>query len=227
MRTAATPTRDAASRRWRAVPEGRAVRPRALLLVALWLVPAAHADVALPSSMAWPAQAQAGDLVFRQGTEAVSAAVLSVDGGPYSHVGMLVGEPGRWQVIHATPAERADRADGVVIDSLDFYLDPARAVQYGLYQVEAEPAQRAAAVRAAYARLGDPFRIADPAGTYCTELVWAAWQSSGLDLAVTFTPLALPLLPGRYLLPSDLAASPRLHALITDAPVAAMPASAP
>lgn len=160
-----------------------------------------------------PAQARAGDLVFREGTAGVSVAVLSVDGGPYSHVGMLLGEPGQWQVIHATPAETPGRADGVVIDTLDFYLAPERAVQHAIYHVQAEDTARAAAVRAAHARLGEPFRLAEPGGAYCTELVWSAWQSAGVDLDVTFTPLALPLIPGRYLLPRDLAASARLQVL--------------
>ena len=45
-------------------------------------------------ALAWaqlPPQAQAGDLIFRQGTEAVSHMVRTVDQGLYSHVGLLVG----------------------------------------------------------------------------------------------------------------------------------------
>lgn len=160
-----------------------------------------------------PPQARAGDLVFREGTEAVSAAVLSIDGGHYSHVGMLIGSPGDWHVIHATPPEIPGRADGVVIDPLSFYLAPERALRYAVFQVRADDAARAAAVAAAHARLGEPFRLADVRGTYCTAFVWAAWQTAGVDLEVTFTELALPLLPGSYLLPGDLAASVRLQQL--------------
>jgi len=42
------------------------------------------------------AAAQAGDLILRRGTEMISNAVMAVDDGNFSHVGMLMGEPGRW-----------------------------------------------------------------------------------------------------------------------------------
>ncbi len=164
-----------------------------------------------PTDVLLPPGARAGDLVFRQGTEHFSDAVMHVDGGPYTHVGMLIGSPGNWKIIHATPPEVPGRAAGVVIDDLSFYLDPARARLHAVYGVTAHPDQRSAAVTAAIARIGDPFRLGDPAGTYCTELIWGAWKKAGVDLGVKFTELALPLLEGRYLLPGDLAASTTLR----------------
>ncbi|CAM4360026.1 YiiX/YebB-like N1pC/P60 family cysteine hydrolase [Kerstersia similis] len=165
-------------------------------------------------SDALPDGAKAGDLIFREGTEAVSDAVMTVDGGGFSHVGMLLGEPGNWQVIHATPSEVPGRPDGVVIDPLAFFTDPKLSRRHVVYHVgNAAPAQRERAVAAARSDLGKPFRLADPAGTYCTTLVWQAWQEAGLDLEVEFTPLAIPLMPGNYLLPGRLAASPHLQAL--------------
>lgn len=157
--------------------------------------------------------AMPGDLVFRQGTEVISDAARAVDAGDFSHVGMLVGGPGRWQVVHATPAEVAGRADGVTIDSLEFYLDAARARRFAIYHVDATPAQRLRAQAHARARLGSPFRIADPNGTYCTVLVWQAWRDAGVDLRVSFKELAIPFLPGRYLLPSALQRSALLTPL--------------
>lgn len=161
--------------------------------------------------------AQPGDLIFREGTEAVSDAVILVDRGPFSHVGLLVGEPGAWQVLHATPSEVPGRPDGVVLDPLAFFIDPLRAKQYVVYQVQASPEQRSHAIEAAYAMLGKPFRIADDIGTYCTVLVWDAWRKAGVDLDVTFTYLALPLMHGKYLLPSALLASSKLQALSSTA----------
>ena len=75
---------------------------------------------------ALPLSAQAGDLIFRRGTETVSHMVLGMDGGLYSHVGMLVGQSGNWQVVHATPSEKAGQADGVVAmpDILRFGFTP-------------------------------------------------------------------------------------------------------
>ena len=47
----------------------------------------------------------------------------------------------------------------------------------------------------------------------CTTLVWRAWLQSGADLEVVFTEVELPILGGRYLLPSSLSRSSRLRAL--------------
>lgn len=185
------------------------------------------AAVLAAGSSTLPADAKAGDLIFREGTEAVSDAVMTVDGGGFSHVGMLLGEPGRWQVVHATPSEVPGRPDGVVIDSLEFFTDPKLSRRHVVYHVgKAAPGQREQAVAAAKAGLGKPFRLADPAGTYCTTLVWQAWRDAGLDLEVEFTPLAIPLMQGEYLLPGRLAASRHLHAL-DDTPPPADTGAAP
>ena len=50
-----------------------------------------------------------------------------------------------------------------------------------------------------------------PDGNY--EKVWQAWLQSGADLEVVFTEVELPILGGRYLLPSSLSRSSRLRAL--------------
>jgi len=174
--------------------------------------------LALLAGLLPPAQAQAlppdtqpGDLIFRRGTSLDSAVVLSVDGGEFSHVGMLLGAPGAWQVIHATPSEVPGRGDGVVIDELAFFLAPARSQTHAVYHVQASPQQRAQAIKQALAARALTFRLADPAGTYCTLLIWRAWLEAGLDLEVAFTPLALPLMAGDYLLPGSLARSRHLR----------------
>ena len=178
------------------------------------------AALLLASSMAYAqidlGDAQAGDLIFRQGTEDVSLAVISLDGGPYSHVGMLLGRPGHWQVLHATPSEVPGRADGVVEDSLEFFLSPTHARLYAVYHVDSDDGQRQHAIQAAQAMLATPFRVADPNGTYCTKLVWNAWQQAGVDMQVQFTHLNLPLMPGEYLMPNGLLASDKLTKVIAN-----------
>ena len=96
--------------------------------------------------------AQAGEVIFRQGTEAVSHMVRTVDQGLYSHVGLLVGQAGAWQVVHATPSERPGQPDAVVLDSLAFFLAPERAHAFAIYHLpQASAAQRQAAVQWALA----------------------------------------------------------------------------
>lgn len=190
-----------------------------------WLAAALLISAGLDYSLAsprLPMNAQAGDLIFREGTEAVSSAVMAVDRGAYTHVGMLVRKDDAWQVLHATPSEVPGRSDGVVLDTLAFYLDAQRARRWAVYGVDADQAQRDESVDAAMSMLGKPFRIADASGTYCTVLLWDAWRTAGVDLDVVFTPLDLPLLPGRYLLPSALLASPKVR-LLEDRAVTATP----
>jgi uncharacterized protein YycO len=161
-----------------------------------------------------PAGAQAGDLIFRQGAETVSQAVMAADGGGYSHVGMLLGGPGRWRVLHATPSEVPGRPDGVVIDSLAFFCAPERSRHQSVYHVQAGEEQRQRAIANAKAQIGRTFNLTNPqAGTYCTQLVWQAWQAAGLDWQAKPSHLHLPFIAGDYWLPSDLRASPRLRQL--------------
>ena len=66
----------------------------------------------------------------------------------------------------------------------------------------------------AMAQQGQPFQLLGSGqGIYCTTLVWRAWLQSGADLEVVFTEVELPILGGRYLLPSSLSRSSRLRAL--------------
>ena len=189
------------------------------LALTVWAGQALGAAAATPSaasnSSVLPKGAQAGDLLFRQGTERVSQLVLSVDSGAFSHVGMLVGQPGAWQVLHATPSERSGQPDGVVLDPLDFYLAPERSRIHRLYQVQSvNNHARARAVQWAMQQQGRGFQMMDEGnGTYCTLLVWQAWQQAGLDLEVPFKEITIPILQGRYLMPSALSQSRKLVAL--------------
>jgi len=173
------------------------------------------------------AQAQAGDLLFRQGTEAISQLVRSVDAGDFSHVGLLVAPDspaGPWRVVHATPSEKPGQPDAVVLDTLDFYLHPQRARSYQLYRVAASATARQQAVDWALAQQGRAFDLLDAdRGLYCTTLVWQAWQHAGVALEASFTEVLLPFLGGRYLLPSGLRRAPQLQALTPTLPVAPSP----
>ena len=161
-----------------------------------------------------PPQAEAGDLLFRRGTEQVSHLVRAVDGGDFSHVGMLIGSSGHWQVLHATPSERPGQPDAVVLDTLDFFLQPQRTQAYRLYRVAADRGARQQALEWALAQQGQPFQLqGSEQSIYCTTLVWQAWMQAGVNLEVLFTQLDLPLLGGRYLLPSSLQRSALLQAL--------------
>lgn len=157
--------------------------------------------------------ASPGDLIFREGNEAISDMVLTMDDGQFSHVGLLAKHEGEWVVIHSTPSEIEGRIDGVVIDPINFFISPQRSRHYAVYHVEATNDQREQAVRWAREQEGTPFSILDPEGIYCTTLVWEAWHGAGVDLEAQFTHMAIPLAEGEYLLPSGLLSSPKLTLL--------------
>ncbi|ACY30975.1 YiiX/YebB-like N1pC/P60 family cysteine hydrolase [Comamonas thiooxydans] len=186
---------------------------RRLAIAAVMAVSACCAGLALATPQL-PPQAAPGDLIFRRGTENVSQLVQAVDRGDFSHVGMLVGRPGQWLVLHATPSEREGQPDAVVLDSLDFFLGVQRAQAFRLYQVAADPGARERAVAWAMAQQGKPFQLQGSGqGVYCTTLVWQAWLQSGVDLEVVFTEVELPIFGGSYLLPGKLLRSSRLRPL--------------
>ncbi|MCL2589860.1 MAG: hypothetical protein FWD67_03000 [Betaproteobacteria bacterium] len=183
--------------------------------------------IVLPTEIS--SQLEAGDLIFRIGDGWQSEAVRGMASrqqrsDPYSHVGMLVGSPGHWQVVHAVPSEMPGRTDAVVRDDLGFFLSPERARGVAIYRVAAVAAPRAAAVEYALQRLGTPFRIVenDHEGQYCTTLVWAAWQHAGVDLGARFEHLEVPFSSsGDYLLPHSLRTAPGLQLVFEHRPPAA------
>jgi hypothetical protein len=185
----------------------------------------ARPAIQLPAEVV--SQLQAGDLIFRIGSGWQSDVVRGMArdrqaqrGDPYSHVGMLIGSPAHWQVLHAVPAEMPGRPDAVVRDELDFFLGAERAHGVAIYRVAADVAARNAAISHALERLGTPFRIVedDREGQYCTTLVWRAWQRAGVDLGARFEHLDIPLAAGDYLLPHSLRAAQGLR-LVFEMPV--------
>jgi cell wall-associated NlpC family hydrolase len=182
------------------------------VLSGMWRGLDAQSFVALPVD-----RLREGDLIFRIGTDWRSEAVRggSDDPDPYSHVGLLVGSPEHWQVLHSTPAEKPGRADGVVLDDLAFFAAAERARGIALYRVAAGAAERAAAVRFAYSRLGAPFRLVDndTEGNYCTTFVWRAWREAGIDLGARFERVTVFSDSAHYLFPPALRRSSLLKLL--------------
>ncbi|MDR3214545.1 MAG: hypothetical protein LBT71_11595 [Azoarcus sp.] len=185
----------------------------------------AASAIVLPADLV--SRLEAGDLLFRIGSGWQSEAVRGASrergekrGDPYSHVGMLVGSPAHWQVLHAVPAEMPGRADAVVRDDLDFFMAPERARGIAIYRVAADAAVRTTAVDYALQRLGTPFRIVenDREGQYCTTLIWRVWQRAGVDLGARFERLNVPLAAGDYLLPHSLRTAPALRLVFEASP---------
>jgi hypothetical protein len=173
----------------------------------------AHADSLPPPHALVPladyARLHSGDLVFRQGRDAVSAAVLATrSASQFSHVGILRVVHGAVWVIHAVPAEADHATGGVKIEPLSQFGRSDRAARLAVVQPFSNLRQGERAALNAQHYVGQPFdadfNLHDDHALYCTELVARAWAPLGLNLATRLEPVQLPFYEGRYLLPQTL-----------------------
>lgn len=167
---------------------------------------------ALPLCAAVPPPGiQSGDLIFRDGGEAISDIVRSIDSSGFSHVGVVDITPEGTYVIHATPQEHPGGISGVNRDPLDFFIQHAKDGQVAWYAVQADSENHRRARDNALARLGTPFSINLQDGVYCTQLAADAWQATGITIINGKTRLSLPLAEEPLILPENITRSPQLR----------------
>lgn len=184
------------------------------LLVRLWIISVALTSCAVNSqpivkmiaadtAVAIPANIQSGDLVFRDGGDITSEIIKTLDHSGYSHVGMIYLSDQGVQVIHATPQERPGTGDAVVIDTLAYFRTHAKNQHIVFYHINASTQQHAGALRYALSRAGQSFGFTANS-LYCTQLVYQAWQSAGLNITTNHKWLKVPLIDDPILLPQDI-----------------------
>ena len=162
-----------------------------------------------------PAAFVSGDLVFRRGRSLVSDAVLAAEGGgEFTHVGLAAASEGRVWVLHALPPEDGVKG-GVIAEPLEAFLAPEKASTGALYRPR-DGRAAAVAVEAAWKLVrgrvpfDDAFDLTTVDKLYCTELVWRAYLTAGVDLE---SGISTPR--GKYLLPDRLEQSPQLKFIQT------------
>ncbi len=156
-----------------------------------------------------------GDLLFRCGVGAASQAVIEMDKnkGMYTHIGIAINDGGMWKVVHAVPGESADGVDLVKIEPIDTFFLTTRAVRGAamrLEQCDSLTAHAAAMWARGCATRGVPFDDLydwnNRNRLYCTELVHAAYESVGVNLAGNMhNTINLPFFKGDVVFPSDVA----------------------
>ncbi len=151
-----------------------------------------------------PTSLQSGDLIFRDGDEAISNVVRTFDDSGFSHVGMLDIDEGGVYVIHATPQEHSEGIAGVNRDSLSFFASRARNQRLAYFRVTADSTARSSAVEHARSRLGDSFSVLSEEGAYCTELVVEAWRHAGVRILNSSALLSLPLIDRKLITPRNI-----------------------
>lgn len=129
---------------------------------------------------------------------------------------MAIKEGGVWMVVHAVPGESSDGIDRVKLEPVDTFFLTTRAVKGAamrLSQCDAVAARKAA--QWARAQCGvefdDRYEWYDHSRLYCTELVQAAYESVGFDLASGHVShVDLPLFTGDIVFPTDIASNDSL-----------------
>lgn len=164
---------------------------------------------------------QEGDIVFRRGGGVVSRMVLVADNeGVYSHIGIVVKEDGKWQIVHAVPGEPDFEGDldRVKMEEISNFFVPKRASRGAVMRVNADSivrkyaADRAKRLFKARTLFDHSYNCADTTQMYCTELVDFVYRKEGIDLTEgRISHINVPGISGDYLLPSDIQQSKYLH----------------
>jgi len=186
-----------------------------------------------PAPVVWPREVvlEEGDLLFLRTQSMAGRLVIEAEKGVaasatgrdllLTHVGLVVIEGEGKRVIHADPGSQEQGPARIRSDRLEDFCREASVV--ALYRCrEASADQRALAGARAqiFFREGRLFDGAFDAGEgqalYCTELVWLAWKEAGIELvSPPFDQVRLGWFEREVLLPSRLANSPRLDAILT------------
>lgn len=129
-----------------------------------------------------------GDIVLRCGTGMESRAVTQSSHSIYSHVGLLHYDSlyHAWQVVHAVPGE--DEPEYIKMEPIDVFFSSERAKSGGWLRVRCNDSIAREAVRYALTKVDkhilfdNDYLLEDSTCLYCTELVWRAYRTQGIDV---------------------------------------------
>lgn len=158
----------------------------ALLLVVLSSCRTKHETVPYEASQSeW----REGDIVLRCGYGMESRAVTQRSNSIYSHVGLLHYDSLRqeWQVVHAVPAE--DEPEYVKAEPVSVFFSKDRARRGAWLRVNCSDSVARNAAKYALGKVAakvlfdNDYSLADSTQLYCTELVWRAYGTQGIDVS--------------------------------------------
>lgn len=144
-----------------------------------------------PQHNEWDAlKLKEADLVFRTGRSLASRVVLASDSdGYYSHIGIIVKQNNSLLVAHAVPGEsQLHEPDIVKTESISDFFNNDKAKSGCIMRLDITTEQKHQIAMYAFqkAQCGTLFDhqydLSDTTKLYCTELVWMAYQSAGIDI---------------------------------------------
>lgn len=153
-----------------------------------------------------------GDLIFRKGKSLASQAVLVSDNNSnYSHVGMIRIIDNKTFVIHAVPGESKTGIDYIKCEPVEEFLSFKKASNGAVYRLSDSGINYDKASLIAYRcftskmLFDDRYDYISENKYYCTELVWKAYKSCGIDILNNkIGILNLPFSKKGIILPSSL-----------------------
>lgn len=167
-----------------------------------------------------PERFENGDIILVNGKSWRSKALLFFFRRPddFSHSGIVRLSGGIPFVIHASP-----ESERVEMEPLEDFLSPFEVEKAEVYRLKREQARAGRAVREAwgYFTEGKPFDGGfdklDEESVYCTELIWKAYGSAGIDLFGEEISSYLTPVPfyGNVLFPSAFSRSPLLEKVMS------------
>lgn len=132
---------------------------------------------------------RSGDLLFRNGIGYESRVVTGVSHGEYSHVGLAYHDGERWCVIHAVPGENEKGEPELLkCEPLSEFYRYDRAQSGGAARINCTDSVANAATQYALncvnrnVLFDNDYDLDDSSKLYCTELVWLAFRSQGIDV---------------------------------------------
>lgn len=160
-----------------------------------------------------------GDLLFRNGNGGESRFVTGISQGIYSHIAMAYKDSTGWKAVHAVPGETEDihAIDYLKSESLEDFYQYDRACAGAMARVNCPDSLAEKALAFALDKVARGFafdyhyKLEDTTSYYCTELVYYAYLSVGLNLADERRHyLPTPQTDGVFVFPSDILDSPHI-----------------
>ncbi len=163
-----------------------------------------------------------GDLLFRNGNGGESRLITSISNGDYSHIAMAYRDLEGWKAVHAVPGETENIKDTDYLKSeaIEDFYKYERANGGAIAKVNCHDSLANKALAFALDKVKRKFvfdhnyRLADTTEYYCTELIYQAYITVGINLADDRRhELPMPSTEGRFIFPSDILCSPHISSI--------------
>lgn len=163
-----------------------------------------------------------GDLLFRNGNGGESRLVTTMSNSNYSHIAFAHRAATGWHAVHAVPGETPSIHDIDYLKSepIEAFYHYERACAGAVARVDCADSIAHEALSFALDKVARQFafdhsyRLGDTTEYYCTELIYEAYRSVGINLADERRhELPMPGTDGYFIFPSDILSSPHISSL--------------